>query len=163
MNQISEKVKEIISPVLIQKDFELYDIEYKKEGSGWVLRIFVDNKSRNISLDDCAEISNLISELLDQDETLEFHSYSLEVSSPGLDRLLKSDADFNWAMSKTLKVKYLSSKDKKEVTEGKLLKFDQDSIELTIPKKDNVIIKRDSIESARRVMKFDELVPKDHK
>lgn len=163
MNEIIEKLKSLIEPLITEKSFELYELEYKKETVGWVVRLFVDNETRNISLDECAEISHLISEMLDKIEDLELHDYSLEVSSPGLDRLLRNDSDFNWAMGKTLKVKFTNPKNKKEVLEGKLAKINADTIELNIDKKNTVTVHKDKIESARRVMKFDELVPKNAK
>jgi ribosome maturation factor RimP len=163
MKEIAEKVRVIIEPLLSEKGFELYDIEYKKENRDWVLRIFADNKNRNITLDDCASISNHIESLLDQHEELKLDAYNLEVSSPGLDRLLKNDSDFAWAMGKTLKVKFTNNESKKEVVEGKLESFNDETLELSLPKKVFKSIKKDSIESARRVMKFDELVPKEKK
>jgi ribosome maturation factor RimP len=165
MNITIEKLKNLIEPVITQKNFEIYDIEYKKEGKGWVLRVFADNKTKNISLDECAEISHSLSEVLDQNEELNLHDYSLEVSSPGLDRLLRNEGDFNWAKGKTLKVKFTNDQNKKDVVEGKLEKVLSDKIELSLPKKGsgNVTIKLDNIESARRVMKFDELLPKEPK
>ncbi len=161
MKEIREKVKVLIEPLLLEKGFDLYDVEYKKENRDWILRIFADNNTRSITLDDCAFISNQIETLLDQHEELELESYNLEVSSPGLDRLLKNDSDFTWAIGKTLKVKFTNDDNKKEVIEGKLEKFNAETIELSLAKKVTKSIKKSSVESARRVMKFNELLPKD--
>jgi ribosome maturation factor RimP len=160
MSEISERIREIIQPLIEEKKFELYEVEFKKETQGWVLRIFVDNQTRNITLDECADLSHVIGEHFDDIENMDLHNFSLEVSSPGLDRLLRNDSDFNWAMGKTLKVKFTNTKNKKEVIEGKLEKVNPETIELSIDKKNRVTVQKNSIESARRVMKFDELLPK---
>lgn len=163
-NIVVEKIKNLIEPIIIEQNKELYEVQYRVESSYWVLRVFLDNKEKNISLDECAEVSRIISEALDKHPELTPNAYNLEVSSPGLDRLLRNDSDFNWAMGKTLKVKFLNAENKKENIEGKLQKVGETAIELklNIKGKTNTVvtIEKDSIESARRVMKFDEIMPK---
>lgn len=163
MHEIIKKIKDIVQPVIIEKKLELYDLEYKKETNGWVLRLFIDNETRNISLDECAAFSHIISDLFDNTIVHELPDFNLEVSSPGLDRLLRNDSDFNWAMGKTLKIKFTNTKDIKEVVEGKLEKINTETIELSIDKKNKISIYKDKIDSARRIMKFDELLPKGQK
>lgn len=85
-------VEGLVLPILSNHGFELVDIEYKKEGSHWYLRVFID-KSGGITLDDCQVVSEALSGLLDETDPIP-HSYFLEVSSPGLDRVLKKDQDF---------------------------------------------------------------------
>lgn len=165
--ELVEKVKNLVEPLLTQKNLELYDVEYKRDGTSWFLRIFLDTPEKNISLDDCALISREISNLLDENESILPDAYNLEVSSPGLDRLLRNDGDFLWAMNKTLKVKFINNEGKKEVVEAKLEKINEDTIELRPapvkgkPSKNTILIQKDKIESAKRVMKFDEIKPKD--
>jgi len=163
MNETLEKLKSLIIPMISEQKLELYDIEYKKETQGWVLRLFIDNETRSISLDECAAFSHIASEVLDKEEELQLLNYSFEVSSPGLDRLLRNDSDFNWAMGKTLKVKFTNPKNKKETVEGKLEKINPETIELSVDKKNKIEVAKNQIESARRVMRFDELLPKDSK
>lgn len=160
MKEIEDKVQNLVEPFLKEKGFEIYDIQYKKEGHGWVLRIFADTPSRNISLDQCAEVSEHISSVLDQTEGLMTEPYSLEVSSPGLDRLLRNHSDFVWASGKTLKTKYKTADGKKETVEGILSNIGEDEITLNLDKKKTISIKIADIESARRVMKFSEIAPK---
>ncbi|MFN8673890.1 MAG: ribosome maturation factor RimP [Candidatus Sericytochromatia bacterium] len=159
LEEIVKEVREKTEPLIKEKNYEIYDIQYKKENKDWILRFFIDNQTRSINLDECAEISREISELLDANFP-DMPSYMLEVSSPGLDRLLKNDSDFMWAMGKTLKVKFLNSENKKEVIEGKILSLNEENIELEISKKKNTLIAKSSIQEARRVMKFDEIMPK---
>lgn len=163
MNEVAQKIKELVEPFLYEKGYEIYDIEYKREGANWILRVFTDNKTRSISLDECAIVSHIIGDVLDKNENLIPVAYSLEVSSPGLDRLLRNESDFVWAMNKTLKVKYNNEAGKKETAEGKLQKVQNNTIELEINKKERLNIDIDKIDSARRAMKFDEIAPKSKK
>lgn len=158
VNQIKEKIE----PAIKEVNFELCDVQYRKENGGWTLRIFADNSTRSINLDECAVVSHAVSEVLDE-LFPDLPAYNLEVSSPGLDRLLKNDGDFLWAMGKTLKVKFIDDAKKKQVVEGKILALNESDIELEISKKLKLNIPKDSIEEARRVMKFDEIAPKKDK
>ncbi|MEK7433342.1 MAG: hypothetical protein AABZ74_09445 [Cyanobacteriota bacterium] len=156
---ILEKIREKTENFIKEKNYEIYDIEYKKDNSSWVLRFFLDNSSKSITLDECANLSHQIGDILD--ETFpELPAYNLEVSSPGLDRLLKNDSDFMWAMGKTLKIKFTNDDNKKEVIEARLLNLNHESLELQLSKKSNILIKKATILEARRVMIFDEIVPK---
>lgn len=89
---VSQVVMDLIEPVLIAEGLELVDVEYKKEGKTWVLRIFID-KEGGITVEDCQKVSHLTGDLIDVEETITT-PYNLEVSSPGLDRVLKREKDF---------------------------------------------------------------------
>jgi ribosome maturation factor RimP len=156
MNEIISKVFDLVKPIIDKKNLILYDIEYKNT----VLRIFVDNQNRNISLDECADFSREIDSLLEKNNYFDINVSTLEVSSPGLDRLLKSDEDFNWAKDKTLKIKFINDLDKKETVEGKLVNFNDKILEIKTKKNKKIHIKRDKIETARRIMIFSEINPK---
>jgi len=89
--ELSE-IEKALAPMLAAESVELVDLKYAKEGPKWVLRIFLD-KPGGITLDDCAYFSDRIGGLIDSAKLIE-RSYVLEVSSPGLDRVVKSEADF---------------------------------------------------------------------
>ena len=103
MSQIVQQVEDLVLPVVEDLGLELVDIEYQREGRGWVLRIFLD-KENGITLDDCAEASREISTLLDVEDVVP-HAFNLEVSSPGIERPLKKLADFERFNGKTAKIK----------------------------------------------------------
>src|SRR5262249_55024054 len=90
------KVSETVQPVVEGQGYELVDVEWKHEAGRWVLRIFIDRREGatdpNVSLDDCAGVSHEVSAVLDVSDTIA-PAYSLEVSSPGLNRPLKKEAD----------------------------------------------------------------------
>ncbi|MDF1579263.1 MAG: ribosome maturation factor RimP [Desulfuromonadales bacterium] len=87
-----QKIEQLILPILSEKGLELVDLEFVREGHGWALRVFID-KDGGVNLDDCAETSYEISALFEVEDPIA-PAYRLEVSSPGLDRPLKKDADY---------------------------------------------------------------------
>ena len=82
---------------------ELVDVEYKREGHDMVLRLFLDREG-GVSLDDCSAVSRELSEILDVEEIVPGH-YTLEVSSPGLNRPLKKEADYERYRGRLVKVR----------------------------------------------------------
>ncbi|NMA68926.1 MAG: ribosome maturation factor RimP [Desulfitobacterium sp.] len=89
---IVQQVEKLIAPVIDEFGLELVDIEYVKEGAQWYLRIFIDKES-GVDIDDCANVSRVVGEILDQKDPIT-QAYTLEVSSPGLERPLKKEQDF---------------------------------------------------------------------
>ena len=89
---VTQSVIELIEPGLLAKGLELIDVEFKKEGKHWVLRVFID-KEGGVTLEDCQKISRLAGDLIEVEEVIE-PAYTMEVSSPGLNRVLKKEKDF---------------------------------------------------------------------
>ena len=89
---VTQSVIELIEPGLLAKGLELVDVEFKKEGKNWVLRVFID-KEGGVTLEDCQKISRLAGDLIEVEEVIE-PAYTMEVSSPGLNRVLKKEKDF---------------------------------------------------------------------
>lgn len=97
------KVEELVRPVLDREAVELVDLRFLQESGRWVLRFYLD-KTGGISLEDCEQMSRKISAFLDMEDPIP-GSYSLEVSSPGLDRVVKREADFARFAGQRAKVK----------------------------------------------------------
>jgi ribosome maturation factor RimP len=91
-DSICDQVSNIAQPILDSKSLELVDVEYVRMGKDAVLRLFID-KDGGIALDDCADVSHELSAILDIEEIITCN-YTLEVSSPGLDRPLKKPEDY---------------------------------------------------------------------
>ena len=91
MSKVESQVESLTAEILADTDYELVDVEYVKERD-WYLRIFVD-KAGGIDLDDCQTISEKLGAKLDEVSIIN-GAYILEVSSPGIDRILKKDKDF---------------------------------------------------------------------
>jgi len=81
-----KRLQEMLEPIAQSMDFELWGIEYLSQGKDSILRIYIDGEN-GVSVDDCAQMSHQASGILDVEDTIAGH-YALEVSSPGMDRLL---------------------------------------------------------------------------
>lgn len=156
MSSIVELVTEVVAPV-IQSPYELVDIEYGKMGSDYVLSIFVD-KEGGISLNDTAELSEIISPLLDAIQPDPFPSqYMLEVTSPGLERPLKTQKAVSEAVGQYIHVKLYQAIDKQKVFEGTLLSFDGENLLVEYmdkTRKKSVTIPYQSVAKARLAVKI---------
>ena len=93
----------VVEPLLKREGYELVDVEVLGAGSGTIVRLFID-KQGGVTLDDCATVSEAVSAMLDVEDPIET-SYSLEVSSPGLDRPLRKAADFQRFAGRKAKIK----------------------------------------------------------
>ncbi|ADU30717.1 ribosome maturation factor RimP [Bacillus cellulosilyticus] len=118
---IREEVEVLVEPILQQMSLELVDIEYKKEGKNWFLRVYID-RDGGVDLDDCTAVSEQLSEALDKHDPID-QMYYLEVSSPGAERPLKTEQDIVRAVGKYINVTTYAPIDGEKVFEGKLMHF----------------------------------------
>src|SRR3989304_7340599 len=125
MSSLDQKVidsfREILDSLLLGYGFELVDTEYRREGRGWVLRIYID-KDGGVSVEDCARISRELGTLLDLNDIIP-GTYNLEISSPGLTRALKKVRDFERFKGKLLKIKTMKDIQGRRVFIGRLIDF----------------------------------------
>jgi len=125
-NRIESLVEDLVTPIVEEVNFELVDVEFKKEGPHRFLRIYID-KQGGISLDDCQLVSEKLSEKLDELDPIE-ENYFLEVSSPGLDRPLKYEKDFIKYKGEQVEVKLYEPIDGQKLIEGELVDFVNNTI-----------------------------------
>ena len=102
-DEVVDRVTALAENLLHSQGMELVDIEYKREGRHMVLRLFVD-KTGGVTLDDCALVSRELSEILDVEDFIG-ENYTLEVSSPGLNRPLKKESDYERYRGRLLKIR----------------------------------------------------------
>jgi ribosome maturation factor RimP len=100
---VTPRVQALAEPLARSMDLELVDVEYLREGPSWILRLFIDRPG-GVTLDDCTNFSRALGPALDVDDVVGT-TYSLEVSSPGLERPLKKPADFERFSGKRVKVR----------------------------------------------------------
>jgi len=91
--ELIERIKALAQPIVEGEGLELVELEFQREQGGWVLRLYID-KEGGVSLDDCEVVSHQLGDLLDVEDLID-HPYSLEVSSPGLDRPLSKETDLH--------------------------------------------------------------------
>lgn len=127
-DNIISNIKELLEPILFEKNLELFDIEFKGLGSKGILRVFID-KDQGVTVDDCAQTSRELGRLLEVHDVIP-GSYTLEVSSPGLTRALKKPSDYLRYKGKTVKIRTLEDIEDRKVFKGKLLDFVDETVSL---------------------------------
>ena len=126
MAKIEEKVENLIENKVQELGYSLYDVEYVKEGKDYYLRIYIENE-KGISLDDCELVSNNITELLDKEDYIK-EQYFLEVSSTGIERVLKKDKHLQSNLGVKVQIKLFKPLNKQKQFEGILKSFDEANI-----------------------------------
>ncbi|HHL34097.1 MAG TPA: ribosome maturation factor RimP [Desulfobulbaceae bacterium] len=111
-------------------DVELVDIEFRREGHGWVLRLFID-RSGGVTLEDCTKVSREVSSYLEVEDPIE-HAYHLEVSSPGLERPLKKERDFIRFSGRMARVKLREKRNDQRVFIGRLQGMENEEVLLEV-------------------------------
>lgn len=129
---IVSKVTELAAPVVREEGLDLWDVEFKKEGPDYFLRIFID-KDGGVGIDDCERVSRKLDTLLDEADPIE-QSYILEVSSAGLVRELKTDAHLEKFSGYTVEARLFKTVDGVKRIGGKLVSFDSEKIVLETDK-----------------------------
>ncbi|MCK9217097.1 MAG: ribosome maturation factor RimP [Firmicutes bacterium] len=150
-NKIEDILYDLSKPILEKYKFCFIDTEYKKEGSQWYLRIFID-KEGGITVDDCQIVSEELSEKLDELDPIS-HSYIFEVSSPGIDRPLKREIDFKRNLNKLIEIKFYKPMFNKKVIEGKLINYDNEKIEIEY-KGEKIEIEKSKVAIMKPVIRF---------
>jgi ribosome maturation factor RimP len=149
--QVEDLAAELVQPIVDKLSYELVDVEFLKEGANWYLRVYIDKPS-GIAIEDCQAVSEELSDRLDETDPIK-QSYILEVSSPGLERPLKKDADFEKFKGEPVEVKLFQPVNGKKVFEGDLLGLEGSFINI---KQGSEVLKFDRADVAviRRVVRF---------
>ncbi|MBQ1547881.1 MAG: ribosome maturation factor RimP [Lachnospiraceae bacterium] len=146
-----EKTREFITPILENKGFELYDIEYVKEGQDYFLRVYIE-KPGGITIDDCVEVSREMNEILDREDYIK-DAYTFEVSSPGLLRPFKIDKDYERALNEDVEIHTFKPVDKQKEFIGTLKSYDKDSVTVEIDGEEKTFTKK-GISLIRKYIEF---------
>ncbi|SMO72375.1 ribosome maturation factor RimP [Balnearium lithotrophicum] len=149
IQEVVEKVKDLLLPILEEGGFELVDVEFVREPVGWVLRIYADRPGGGITISDCQWISERIGTVLDVEDIIH-HSYNLEVSSPGLDRPLKTQRDFERHKGTVVKIKTQEPMDNQRNFKGEIVSTSERGVTIhDVSRNSEVEIPYENIKSAR--------------
>lgn len=141
MSKVVELVTDIMTDILADTAFELFDVEFTKEGQNWFLRVFVD-KADGIDIDECATISEQLSDRLDSIHPDPIpQAYFLEVSSPGAERPIKTEQALTEAIGNYIHLSFYKMIDQVKFVEGTLTAFNTETITLQIKDKTRVVEK----------------------
>lgn len=152
VKNILKTIREYCEPIIEQLGYELVDLEFVKEHDGRFLRFFIW-KPTGITIDDCQNVSEIIGEKLDEIDVID-ESYYLEVSSPGLDRPLKTDKDLKRNLGKDVEISLYKSLDGKKKLEGELVDFNDENIIVKFEDSEIKEIPRQMISKIRLAVKF---------
>ena len=152
MSEIAEKVQELVKSYLKAHEIELVELIYRREQGGMVLRLLVDTPER-ISIEECGALNNYLSEVLDKEDFIQ-ERYTIEVASPGLDRHLKTDRDFERMMGSDIEATTYERIDGRKTHAGKLIGMDKENIVMESGGV-STVIPRKSIAVARMKVEFE--------
>lgn len=147
-----QKIKKISESVAETLNYELVDVEFLKENSDYYLRIYI-HKENGINLDDCQQMSELLSERLDIEDPIDV-SYYLEVSSPGLDRPLKTDRDFERNLGKDIDISLYKAVNGMKKIEGVLEGYNNKELIVITESSETINIPREAVSLVKLAVKF---------
>ena len=126
---VKETVKEAILPTVTELGYHIWDVTYAKVGADYHLEITIDNDA-GINIDDCERVHRAIDPILDECDPIEGFYY-LEVSSPGIERELRTDDHINASIGQKVEAKLFSQKDGRKSFVGELTSFDGKTVVIT--------------------------------
>ncbi|WP_314064444.1 ribosome maturation factor RimP [uncultured Vagococcus sp.] len=157
MSSVVETVTKVVTPILEEQNLELVDLEFVKEGKNWFLRVFID-KPNGIDIEECALVSEKLSDAMDEMNPDPIpQAYFLEVSSPGAERPLKKEADYENAVGEYIHISLYTMVEKEKQFNGTLKELTADELTLTVKIKTRVkdiTFERKNIAKARLAIQF---------
>ena len=176
MANIEERVENLIKKPIEDLGYNLYDVQYVKEGQNYFLRVFIEKPNGSIDLNDCEKVNDGINDILDTADYIK-DQYFLEDSSTGLEKVLRKDEHLKQNIGSEIQVNLFkpmefdnnekveeqknnnSKKKKQKVKEltGKLNNFDGDNIELELENGEIIKIERKNISQIKTVFDWDSL------
>ena len=152
MSKIAEEVEKLVAPIAESFGCELVEVEFAKKYNGDNLTIFID-KPGGVTLEDCEAVHNAVDLPLDELDPTAGKPYTLNVSSPGIDRPIVTDKDYTRNLGQVLEVKLFQAIEKKKVFVGSLLSFDENKVTLEIDGK-SFELERKMISKATKYIEF---------
>ncbi len=152
MAKVTEMVEKLTEDFLKDKPMELVDVEFIKEGKHRYLRVYID-KEGGISLDDCKLISDYLNVKIDEKDPIK-ENYFLEVSSPGIERPLKKDRDYEKTIGKVVQAKLYSPIEGRKIVDGVLKGYKNNIVSIDIGDDEVIEIPKDKISLIKPVIQF---------
>lgn len=150
------KVKSICSekvvPIIEEMGYEVVEVEYSKQVDGMNLVFYIDN-DQGVTINDCEKVTKVIDPILDELNPTDDKPYILSVSSPGIDRPLKTERDFNRNMGKEIEITLFSKLNGKKLFKGELKSFSVEEVTI-FDGKENLTLKRNLIANIVPVISF---------
>lgn len=144
---VKDELFALAEPVVEQLGYQLVDVEYVKEGPRWFVRVFID-KPEGISLEDCKAVNDALDPVLEANDPVK-NPYFLEISSPGLERVLKSDREFKLYQGRYVKVSLKEPVNKEYTLHGHLGPVTENQVQLTTSEGEAHSLLRENVKQIR--------------
>ena len=154
MTSIETNVIKILEPIINNLGYEVYDVIYEKEGKDNYLRIFIDN-GKQITLEDCEKVNNAITDILDEKDLIK-SQYFLEVSSPGLERRIRTDKQLEMFKNEKIEIHLFKAIEKQKIITGILKDYDQEKIVLQVDENE-ISVDKTNISKMKNVYNWEEI------
>lgn len=152
MAKVKETCEAKLKPVIEEMGYELVDVSYEKENGGMSLIFTIDN-AQGVTIDDCEIVNKKIDPILDELNPTDDKPYTLVVSSPGLDRPLKTDRDFTRNLGNEVDLNLFAKIDGRKAFKGNLKAFDEKTVTIE-NEKETLTFEREKVASIKLVIKF---------
>lgn len=153
MANIEERIENRISKIIENLGYELYDVQYAKEGKDYFLRIFIEKKDGEITLDDCESVNNAITDILDEDDYIK-EQYFLEVSSTGVEKMIRKEKHLKENMGEIIILKLFKPINNSKEYIGKLKRYDNTTLTIELDDGD-LEIERKNISLIKKFFDWD--------
>lgn len=155
MASIEERVEKLIQKPIEELGYSLYDVQYAKEGQNYFLRVFIEKINGIIDLNDCEKVNNEINNILDTADYIK-EQYFLEVSSTGIEKLLRKDKHLQDNIGNEVEVKLFKPIDKQKEFLGILESFNENEVTLMLENDMKITIARKDISLIKTVFNWEE-------
>lgn len=144
MANIEERIESRVSGIINDLGYELYDVQYVKEGKDYFLRIFIEKKDGDIDLNDCEKVNNAITDVLDEENYIK-EQYFLEVSSTGVEKMIRKEKHLKENIGELITIKLFKPIDGSKEFVGELVDFNDENLNIKLEDETNVEIERKNI------------------
>lgn len=154
MASIEERVESLLSETIKDLGYILYDVQYAKEGQNYFLRVFIEKEDGGIGLEDCEKVNHGINDVLDTADYIK-EQYFLEVSSTGVEKILRKDRHLSKNLKKEVEVKLFKPLLNSKEYIGILVEFNE--CEIVIENEEKITINRKDIAQIKTVFDWDSI------
>ena len=154
MSEAEDRIRQVLDPIVKSLGLDLWDLEFQKSGPKWLLRVYIDREiGGGVTLGDCETVSRDLSTALDVEDFIQ-HAYTLEVSSPGLDRALTKPEHFQRFSGSLVKIKTYQPINKEKVFKGTLRGILDTFVKLEVAEGEIMAIPLSNIAKAQLEVEF---------
>lgn len=153
MANIEEKIENRLTKIINDLGYNLYDVQYAKEGKDYFLRIFIEKQNGEIDLDDCEKVNNAITDILDEEDYIK-EQYFLEVSSTGVEKMIRKEKHLKDNLNEFITIKLFKPIEGAKEFIGKLINYNENEITIEI-ENDKINIERKNISLIKKYYDWD--------